>query len=92
MEKVDEERGFYQHSRAYEYIVRILNVTEIFADMIMRIYISSNEGSGWRFAKIIALLMYIHKYTPLRGSSYVKLSKHIEDHRYNVKNEDEQCF
>ena len=38
------------------------------------------------------MLIYVHKYTPLRGSSYVKLPKHIEDYCLNVKNDDEECF
>ena len=93
MIKGEEERGFFQHSGMFESInSKDLDILDIFSDMVMKIHISSNEGSGWKFNKTISMLMFAHKYTPLRGSSYVKYPKHIEDYVYNVQNEDEECF
>lgn len=93
MIKGDVDRDVYQHSRSYESInSKDVDLFELFADMIMKVYISSNEGSGWKCNRAISILLYAHKYTPLQGSSYVKYPKHIEDYVYNVKNEDEECF
>ncbi|PFX18804.1 putative uncharacterized transposon-derived protein F54H12.3 [Stylophora pistillata] len=52
------------------------------------------SGSGWRFYQVEGLDLHTVKYTPLKGSSYIKLPKHLADKKaiINMENEDDQCF
>ena len=52
------------------------------------------EGTGWRLHSIIKLELHTVQYTPLRGSSYIKLPKYLEDKKaiINMKNDDDKCF
>ncbi|PFX11805.1 hypothetical protein AWC38_SpisGene24344 [Stylophora pistillata] len=52
------------------------------------------EGSGWDLHSIKGLDLHTVKYTPLKGSSYIKLPKHLERKMaiINMKNKDEECF
>lgn len=52
------------------------------------------NGSGWSLLDILYVEVNINKYTPLHGSSYLKLPKKISAKRacVNIKNNDEYCF
>ncbi|PFX14851.1 hypothetical protein AWC38_SpisGene20967, partial [Stylophora pistillata] len=52
------------------------------------------NGSGWAFNRVEGLDLRIVKYTPLKGSSYIKLPKHLAKKMaiINMQNEDEECF
>ncbi|XP_022777425.1 uncharacterized protein LOC111318822 [Stylophora pistillata] len=52
------------------------------------------SGSGWRFYQVDGLDLHTVKYTPLKGSSYIKLPKHLADKKaiINMENEDDECF
>lgn len=54
----------------------------------------SERESGWHLVEILYLEVNINKFNPLRGSSYVKLPKNIENKKavVNVKNYDNECF
>ena len=56
--------------------------------------LESAEGTGWHFVKIINLQLHITRYTPLKGSSYIKLPKFLESKGaiINMKNDDDKCF
>ena len=47
-------------------------------------------GSGWRYGKILSLEISIHKYKPLRGSSYIPLDDYLSNKKccINIQNED----
>ena len=53
-----------------------------------------DESSKWRLEKIINLDLYISKYNPLGGSSYISLSSYLKNKKaiINMKNNDEECF
>ena len=72
---------------------------ELYTKMIDRIEekmqkLESAEGTGWYFVEIINLQLHTVKYTPLRGSSYMKLPKFLESKGaiINMKNDDDKCF
>ncbi|PFX12774.1 putative uncharacterized transposon-derived protein F54H12.3 [Stylophora pistillata] len=50
--------------------------------------------SGWVFNRVEGLDLHTVKYTPFKGSSYIKLPKHLESKKtiINMKNKDEECF
>merc|ERR1712055_508885 len=52
------------------------------------------DGSGWIIQSIDEFHLKICKYTPLQGSSYIKLPNKIENSLsvVNVQNEDNKCF
>ncbi|XP_022795526.1 uncharacterized protein LOC111334103 [Stylophora pistillata] len=52
------------------------------------------SGSGWTFYQVEGLDLHTVKYTPLKGSSYIKLPKHLADKKaiINMENEDDECF
>jgi len=53
------------------------------------------RDSGWTLLHLIRLEMNINQYSPLRGSSYIKLPSCLEAKKaiINVKNtDDEYCF
>ena len=52
------------------------------------------EGSGWRIESMDEFILKICRYTPMQGSSYIKLPKKIENTKsvINIQNEDDKCF
>ena len=52
------------------------------------------ESTGWHFDRIINLQLHTVRYTLLKGSSYIKLPKFLEDKKaiINMKNDDEKYF
>ncbi|XP_022800154.1 uncharacterized protein LOC111338012 [Stylophora pistillata] len=52
------------------------------------------RGSGWVFNRVEGLDLHTVKYTPLKGSSYIKLPKHLANKKaiINMKNKDDECF
>ena len=92
------EKPFASHSKI-ELNLEETDENELYTRMIDRIEeeiqkLESAEGTGWHFVKIINLQLHIVKYTPLRGSSYIKLPKFLESKKaiVNMKNNDEKCF
>ena len=54
-----------------------------------------SEGSGWTIKSVDSHYLNIVKYKPLKGSSYIKLSKELQNSAkglINIKNEDNECF
>lgn len=53
-----------------------------------------SRGSGFTLEKIDGLLLAVHRYIPMGGSSYIRLPQDILIKRaiINPKNNDEQCF
>ncbi|KAL9951227.1 hypothetical protein ACROYT_G043851 [Oculina patagonica] len=52
------------------------------------------EGSGWQLKEVLKLDLGVAVYTPLHGSSYIKLPKTLKDKKaiLNVQNDDQKCF
>ena len=52
------------------------------------------QGSNQRFHSVLSLDLYIVKYVPLGGSSYIPLSNFLAAKKtiINLKNEDDECF
>jgi hypothetical protein len=52
------------------------------------------EKTGWKFKKVLNVIVSIAKYQPLTGSSYLPLDKYVENKKccVNIKNEDDKCL
>lgn len=71
------------------------NLGEAFCKISENIDMFLKTGSGWVLKKIIHFELCVMKYTPLRGSSYLKLPKKLENKHaiLNIQNfDDEKCF
>ena len=54
-----------------------------------------SEGSGWTVKEINDHYLNINKYQPMKGSSYMKLPKELQNSAkglINMKNKDNECF
>ena len=49
------------------------------------------KGSGWRFDKISAMIIYFYKTGEINGSSFVKIPLR-SDPILNIENNDTHCF
>ena len=92
------EKPFASHS-TIELNLKETDENELYTRMIDRIEeeiqkLESAEGTGWHFVKIINLQLHTTRYTPLKGSSYIKLPKFLESKGaiINMKNDDDKCF
>ena len=92
------EKPFASHSKI-ELNLEETDENELYTRMIDRIEeeiqkLESAEGTGWHFVKIINLQLHTTRYTPLKGSSYIKLPKFLESKGaiINMKNDDDKCF
>ncbi|PFX14747.1 hypothetical protein AWC38_SpisGene21073 [Stylophora pistillata] len=54
----------------------------------------TRNGSGWVVHSVEGLDLHTVKYTPLKGSSYIKLPNFLADKKaiINMKNKDNECF
>jgi len=55
----------------------------------------NQQGSNWRFQRVLSLDVHLVDYIPLRGSSYIKLPKFLRGKKavINIQNKDDnQCF
>ena len=52
------------------------------------------QGSGWRFSKIINLVLHTATWDPLNAGSYIDLPPYLKNKKalINMQNEDEECF
>ena len=78
----------------------IINNTEIPASLeeskqiiLNKIAIWISEGSGWTVESVDKHYLNVVKYTPLEGSSYIKMPKDLRNRSLiNIKNYDHECF
>ena len=78
----------------------IINNTEIQASLeeskqiiLNKIAIWISEGSGWTVESVDKHYLNVVKYTPLEGSSYIKMPKDLRNRSLiNIKNYDHECF
>ena len=71
---------------------------ELYVTMVERILEKlatfQNQGSGWRFRRIIRLELHTLSYNPLRGETWIPLPKELANKKaiINMKNKDNKCF
>ena len=90
---------FAFHSKGIELILMETDENEIYDEMTEEIEeemqkVQDAEGSGWRFYRVIKLVLHTTRWDPLYGGSYIPLDPYLANKKalINMKNEDEKCF
>ena len=91
-------KTLYFHSR-HEINLRSTDENELYDIMIDRIEeeiqkLEQAEGTGWRLHSVVKLELFTAEWSPLRGSSYIKLPTYLKNKNaiINMKNMDNKCF
>ena len=92
-----EEFAF--HSKGLKLILEETDLNEIYGEMVDEIEEEIQKareavGSGWRFEKVIKLVLHTTRWEPLYGGSYIPLDPYLANKKclINMQNEDEKCF
>ena len=92
-----EEFAF--HSKGIKLILMETDENEIYDEMTEEIEEEMQktemaEGSGWRFERVIKLVLHTTRWEPLYGGSYIPLDPYLANKKalINMQNEDEKCF
>ena len=92
-------KKFRFHSIGYKIITEATDPHEIYNEMIDEIEeeiqkVEQAEGSGWVFLEVENLTLHTDIWDPVKGSSYIELSKELKNKNaiINMKNEDNKCF
>ena len=95
-ERIEE---FAFHSKGLKLILMETDENEIYDEMVDEIEEEMQKtreavGSGWRFEKVIKLVLHTTKWEPLYGSSYIPLDPYLANKKalINMQNEDDKCF
>ena len=95
-ERIEE---FAFHSKGLKLILMETDENEIYDEMVDEIEEEMQKtreavGSGWRFEKVIKLVLHTTKWEPIYGSSYIPLDPYLANKKalINMQNEDDKCF
>ena len=95
-EKIEE---FAFHSKGIKLILMETDENEIYDEMVDEIEEEMQKtreavGSGWRFEKVIKLVLHTTKWDPINAGSYIELPEVLKNKHaiINMKNQDEECF
>ena len=76
--------------------VMVVEALKLSKDQILNIIVQwISEGSGWTVESVDDHFLNIVEYTPLNGSSYIKLPSELNNPKkglINLKNNDNECF
>ena len=90
-----ETKTVYLNSPAKTVINQGYYLNESFEEILNKLDIWINEGSGWIIDKIEGLYINVANYEPLSGSSYIPLPKVLNNSMkglVNLKNKYHKCF
>ena len=95
-ERIEE---FAFHSKSLKLILMETDENEIYDEMVDEIEEEMQKtreavGSGWRFERVIKLVLHTTRWEPLYGSSYMPLDPYLANKKalINMQNEDDKCF
>ena len=96
-DKVPKEFAF--HSKGLKLVLEETDESKLYNEMVEEIEeeiqkVQEAEGSGWRFLKVIKLVLHTTRWEPLNGSSYIPLDPYLANKKalINMQNEDDKCF
>ena len=92
-------KEFAFHSKDLKLVLEETDESELYNEMVEEIEeeihkVQEAEGSGWRFLKVIKLVLHTTRWEPLNGSSYIPLDPYLANKKclINMQNEDDKCF
>ena len=95
-EKMEE---FAFHSKGLKLILMETDKNEIYDEMVEEIEEEMQKaedavGSGWRFERVIKLVLHTTRWDPINAGSYIELPEVLKNKHaiINMKNQDEECF
>ena len=95
-ERIEE---FAFHSKGIKLILMQTDENEIYDEMVDEIEEEMQKtreavGSGWRFEKVIKLVLHTTRWDPINAGSYIELPEVLKNKHaiINMKNQDEECF
>ena len=90
---------FAFHSKGLKLILEGTNEEETYDEMVEEIIEEIDmardaEGSGWRFEKVIKLVLHTTKWDIVNAGSYIELPQALKNRKaiINMKNQDDKCF
>ena len=99
MTQGEREVEFAFHSKGLKLILMETDENEIYDEMVEEILEEMRKaqdavGSGWRFVRVIKLVLHTTRWEPLNGSSYIPLDPYLANKKalINMQNEDDKCF
>ena len=99
MSQGERMEEFAFHSKGLKLILMETDENEIYDEMVDEIEEEMQKareavGSGWRFERVIKLVLHTTKWEPLYGGSYIPLDPYLANKKalINMQNEDDKCF
>ena len=99
MSQGETMRDFAFHSKGLKLILDGTNENDIYDEMMEEILEEIDmardaEGSGWRFEKVIKLVLHTTRWDPINAGSYIELPQVLKNRKaiINMKNQDDKCF
>ena len=90
---------FAFHSKGLKLILEGTDENEIYDEMALEILEEIDkardlEGSGWKFEKVIKLVLHTTRWEPVNAGSYIELPQALKNRKaiINMKNQDDKCF
>ena len=90
---------FAFHSKGLRTILDGTNENDAYDEMVEEIIEEIDktemaEGSGWRFEKVIKLVLHTTKWDTINAGSYIELPQALKNKKaiINMKNQDDKCF
>ena len=99
MSQGERMEEFAFHSKGLRIILDGTNVNDAYDEMVEEILEEKDkaemaEGSGWRFEKVIKLVLHTTRWDTINAGSYIELPQALKNKKaiINMKNQDDKCF
>ena len=99
MSQGERIQEFAFHSKGLKLILEGTDENEIYDEMVEEILEEIDmardaEGSGWRFEKVIKLVLHTTRWETVNAGSYIELPQALKNRKaiINMKNQDDKCF
>ena len=99
MTQGEREEEFAFHSKGLKLILEGTDENDIYDEMAVEILEEVDktreaEGSGWKFEKVIKLVLHTTRWEPVNAGSYIELPQELKNRKaiINMKNQDDKCF
>ena len=99
MSQGERMEEFAFHSKGLKLILMETDENEIYDEMVEEIVEEMQKaedavGSGWRFERLIKMVLHTTRWDPINAGSYIDLPEVLKNKQaiINMKNQDEECF